>query len=66
MWFFVDTTDVDEIREAAELGLLDGVTTNPSLAAKTGPPHDEVIKEIIPFAASAASVDGIYKIQSET
>ncbi|HUF05067.1 MAG TPA: fructose-6-phosphate aldolase [Aridibacter sp.] len=36
MKFFVDTADLDEIREAADLGLLDGVTTNPSLIAKEG------------------------------
>ena len=36
MLFFVDTANLDDIREAAELGILDGVTTNPSLMAKEG------------------------------
>ena len=36
MKFFIDTADVDEIREATTLGVVDGVTTNPSLIAKTG------------------------------
>ena len=36
MKFFIDTANLDQIREAAELGILDGVTTNPSLMAKEG------------------------------
>jgi transaldolase len=52
MKFFIDTADVREIREANELGLLDGVTTNPSLIAKSGRRFEEVIKEI------AGIVDG--------
>jgi len=36
MLFFIDTANLDHIREAAELGILDGVTTNPSLMAKEG------------------------------
>jgi transaldolase len=46
MKFFVDTADVAEIREIAATGLLDGVTTNPSLIAKTGRPIRDVLKEI--------------------
>ena len=46
MKFFVDTADVDEIRELADSGLLDGVTTNPSLVAKTGRDFFEVLAEI--------------------
>ena len=46
MKFFVDTADVAEIREIAATGLLDGVTTNPSLVAKSGRDFSEVIKEI--------------------
>jgi transaldolase len=52
MKFFVDTANVNEIREAAALGLLDGVTTNPSLIAKTGRKFREVVQEI------CAAVDG--------
>ncbi len=46
MKFFVDTADISEIRELAATGLVDGVTTNPSLLAKTGRPFKDVIKEI--------------------
>ncbi len=46
MKFFIDTGDVNEIRKAAEMGVIDGVTTNPTLIAKSGRPRDEVIKEI--------------------
>ncbi|AXS39047.1 fructose-6-phosphate aldolase [Breoghania sp. L-A4] len=46
MKFFVDTADVTEIREMAETGLLDGVTTNPSLILKSGRDVREVITEI--------------------
>ncbi len=52
MKFFVDTADVGEIRELAETGLLDGVTTNPSLIMKSGRPMMDVIAEI------CAAVDG--------
>jgi len=44
--FFLDTAIVDEIKKAHEWGLLDGVTTNPSLVAKTGKKFRDVIKEI--------------------
>ena len=46
MKFFVDTADVGEIRELAATGLLDGVTTNPTLIAKAGRPIKQVIAEI--------------------
>ncbi len=52
MKFFIDTADVQEIRQAHELGLVDGVTTNPSLIAKSGRKFKDVIKEI------TAIVDG--------
>jgi transaldolase len=52
MKFFVDTADVEEITDLAATGLLDGVTTNPSLAAKTGRNFLEVVGEI------CAVVDG--------
>ena len=52
MKFFVDTADVAEIRALAETGLLDGVTTNPSLVAKAGRPFREIVAEI------CAIVDG--------
>ena len=46
MKFFVDTADVDEIKGLLETGLLDGVTTNPSLIAKSGRTILEVMEEI--------------------
>ena len=46
MKFFIDTANLKEIREANEMGILDGVTTNPSLIAKEGKPFKETILEI--------------------
>ena len=63
MKFFVDTADVKEIRELAATGLLDGVTTNPSLIAKSGRDFIEVITEIssivkgLPVSAEVVSMD---------
>ncbi|MFT4080265.1 fructose-6-phosphate aldolase [Rhodomicrobium lacus] len=62
MKFFVDTADVAEIRDLAEKGLLDGVTTNPSLIAKTGRNFLETIREICaivsgPVSAEVSSTD---------
>ncbi len=62
MKFFVDTADVDEIRELVDTGLLDGVTTNPSLVAKTGRDFCEVLTEICalvpgPVSAEVAATD---------
>jgi transaldolase len=56
MKFFVDSADVSEIKELAEIGLVDGVTTNPSLVAKTGRDFKEILQEIcqiIPDSVSA-------------
>ncbi len=62
MKFFVDTAQVDEIKKALELGILDGVTTNPTLVAKTGRGFKEVITEICslvpgPVSAEVVSLD---------
>jgi transaldolase len=46
MKIFIDTANLEEIREAASMGLVDGVTTNPSLIAKEGRPFPEIIREI--------------------
>ena len=46
MKFFIDTADLDEIREAEDLAILDGVTTNPSLIAKAGKPFKDTILQI--------------------
>ena len=47
MKFFIDTANIDEIREASEMGVICGVTTNPSLIAKEGRDFAEAIKEIV-------------------
>lgn len=62
MKFFVDTADVSEIKELAALGLLDGVTTNPSLVAKAGRDFKALIAEICeivpgPVSAEVAATD---------
>ncbi|WAP69920.1 fructose-6-phosphate aldolase [Jiella pelagia] len=62
MKFFVDTADVAEIRELAEAGLLDGVTTNPSLIKKANRPMADIIAEICdivdgPVSAEVAATD---------
>ncbi len=57
MKFFVDTADVKEIRELESYGLLDGVTTNPSLILKSGRPMIEVIEEICSFVKGDVSAE---------
>ena len=62
MKFFVDTADVAEIEDLAASGLLDGVTTNPSLVAKSGRPFLEVVREICglvdgPVSAEVTATD---------
>jgi transaldolase len=62
MKFFIDTANVDEIREAASLGILDGVTTNPSLVAKEGRDFRQVLREIVsivngPISAEVTATD---------
>jgi len=60
--FFIDTANVGEIRQAASWGILDGVTTNPSLVAREGRDFEEVVKEICrivsgPVSAEVTAVD---------
>jgi transaldolase len=57
MKFFVDTADVSEIRSLAEAGLVDGVTTNPSLIAKSGRRMREVIAEICAITPGPVSAE---------
>ena len=72
MKFFIDTANLDEIREAKELGMIDGVTTNPSLVAKEGCKNREDFKKLVyeicevvqgPVSAEVVStdVDGMVK-----
>jgi transaldolase len=68
MKFFVDTADVAEIKDIAATGLLDGVTTNPSLILKSGRPMLDTIKEIcsiVPGPVSAETVSTDYKTMLE-
>lgn len=68
MKFFVDTADVAEIKDIAATGLLDGVTTNPSLILKSGRPMLETIKEIcsiVPGPVSAETVSTDHKTMLE-
>src|SRR5689334_7880416 len=57
MKFFVDTANINEIREAAAMGVLDGVTTNPSLIAKEGRPFKEGVLEICDVVKGPVSVE---------
>ncbi len=57
MKFFIDTADVREIRDAAAMGLVDGVTTNPSLVAKTGRKFQDVLLEICDLVPGPVSAE---------
>jgi len=68
MKFFIDTANINEIKEAAALGILDGVTTNPSLVSKEGKDFRKLLDEILkivdgPISAEVISIDyeGILK-----
>ncbi len=57
MKFFIDTANVKEIRDAASLGILDGVTTNPSLVAKEGKDFHGVLREIVSIVNGPISAE---------
>jgi transaldolase len=62
MKFFIDTANIDEIKEAHSMGMVDGVTTNPSLIAKEGRDFEEIIRDICaivdgPISAEVISID---------
>ena len=62
MKFFIDTANLDEIKEAHSMGMVDGVTTNPSLIAKAGRDFEEIIRDICtivdgPISAEVISID---------
>ena len=62
MKFFIDTANIGEIKKGLDLGMVDGVTTNPSLVAKEQRPFDEILREICsivegPVNAEAVSLD---------
>lgn len=57
MKFFIDTADIEEIREAKRMGILDGVTTNPSLIAKTGRDFMSIVRQICQEVDGPISVE---------
>lgn len=62
MKFFIDTANLDEIRKGVEMGMVDGVTTNPSLVSKEDKPFEEILREICqvvdgPVSAEVVSLD---------
>lgn len=62
MKFFIDTANIDEIKKAVDMGMVDGVTTNPSLIARENKPFVEIIKEICqvvdgPISAEVIALD---------
>ena len=59
MKFFLDTANIDEIKDANSMGMVDGVTTNPSLIAKEGRDFEEVIKEICDIVDGPISAEVI-------
>ncbi|EDP74519.1 fructose-6-phosphate aldolase [Hydrogenivirga sp. 128-5-R1-1] len=59
MKFFLDTADIEQIRTANSWGILDGVTTNPTLVSKTGRPFKEVVKEILEEVDGPVSLETV-------
>jgi transaldolase len=59
MKFFIDSADIQEIREAHSQGLIDGVTTNPSLIAKTGRTFKEVVSEVCSLVTGPVSLETV-------
>jgi transaldolase len=64
MKFFIDTANLDEIKKGVEMGMVDGVTTNPSLVAKEDKPFEEILREICqvvdgPVSAEVVSLDAV-------
>ena len=59
MKFFLDTADIEQIRTANSWGILDGVTTNPTLISKTGKPFKQVVKEILEEVDGPVSLETV-------
>ena len=59
MKFFIDTANIGEIKEAIDLGMVDGVTTNPSLIAKEKRGFEEIVKEILEVVDGPVSLEAI-------
>ncbi|HRS97260.1 MAG TPA: fructose-6-phosphate aldolase, partial [Smithella sp.] len=65
MKFFIDTANVDEIKEALALGMVDGVTTNPSLIAKEKKGFDTVVREILRLVKGPVSLEVVSQTAKE-
>lgn len=61
MKIFIDTADLDEIREIASWGIIDGVTTNPTLVAKSGLSFKEIVEEIFDIVDGPISLEAVSK-----
>ena len=59
MKFFIDTANIEEIKKAAAMGVLDGVTTNPSLAAKETASYEDILKDICQVVTGPVSAEVI-------
>lgn len=59
MKFFIDTANINEIKEGVAMGMVDGVTTNPSLVAKENRSFDEIVKEILHIVDGPVSLEVI-------
>jgi transaldolase len=57
MKFFIDTANIDEIKDAASIGVLDGVTTNPSLAARESAPYHKILEDICKIVKGPVSAE---------
>jgi len=57
MKIFLDTADIEEIKTAARWGVLDGVTTNPTLYAKVGGSYDDILKEVCKLTSGPVSAE---------
>lgn len=57
MKFFIDTANIEEIKKGVEMGMVDGVTTNPSLIAKEDKPFEQIIKEICEIVEGPVSAE---------
>ncbi len=65
MKIFIDTASVKEIKEAASLGLIDGVTTNPTLMAKEGRNPEQVLREICALVSGPVSAEVMQSVLTQ-
>ena len=65
MKFFIDTANLDEIRDAARLGIVDGVTTNPTLIAKSGKDYRYAVRELARLSPGPVAVEVLQSSEAE-